>query len=104
KVAGQSASKVDGRDFVTGKHRYPSDQKLPSMLYGKVLRPPSFGATLVSVNSQNAEQMGCTVVHDGNFVGAAAASTELAAAAIAAIQAEWKSEPQISSKDLFDHL
>jgi isoquinoline 1-oxidoreductase len=36
---GQSAAKVDGRDFVTGKHRYPSDQKLPDMWYGKVLRP-----------------------------------------------------------------
>ena len=32
KVAGQSARKIDGRDFVTGKHRYPSDQKLPGML------------------------------------------------------------------------
>jgi CO/xanthine dehydrogenase Mo-binding subunit len=104
KVAGQSALKVDGRDFVTGKHRYPSDQKLPDMLYGKVLRPPSFGATLLSVDTQKAEQMGATVVHDGNFVGAAAASTDLAAAAIAAIQAEWKSEPQPSSKELFDYL
>ncbi len=58
KVAGQSAPKVDGREFVTGKHRYPSDQKLPDMLYGKVLRPPSFGATLISVDAQKAEQMG----------------------------------------------
>jgi len=104
KVAGQSALKVDGRDFVTGRHRYPSDQKLPDMLYGKVLRPPSFGATLLSLDTQKAEQMGATAVHDGNFVGAAAASTELAAAACAAIQAEWKSEPQPSSKDLFDYL
>jgi nicotinate dehydrogenase subunit B len=104
KIAGQSALKVDGRDFVTGKHGYPSDQKMPGMLYGKVLRPPSFGATLVSVNTQKAAQSGSTVVHDGNFVGTAAASTELAAAAIAAIEAEWKSEPQISSKDLFDYL
>ena len=104
KVAGQSASKVDGRDFVTGRHRYPSDQKLPDMLYGKVCRPTSFNATLVSVETQKAEQMGATVVHDGNFVGVAAASTELAAAAIAAIHAEWKSEPQASSKELFDYL
>jgi len=104
RVAGQSALKVDGRDFVTGKHRYPSDQKMPGTLYGKVLRPPSFGATLVSVNTQKAEQLGSTVVHDGNFVGTAAASTELAAAAIAAIEAEWKFEPQISSKDLFPYL
>jgi isoquinoline 1-oxidoreductase len=104
KVAGQSAIKVDGRDFVTGRHRYPSDQKLPDMLYGKVCRPTSFNAMLVSVETQKAELMGATVVHDGNFVGVAAASTELAAAAIAAIHAEWKSEPQPSSKELFDYL
>jgi nicotinate dehydrogenase subunit B len=104
KVAGQSAPKVDGREFVTGRHRYPSDQKLPDMLYGKVLRPTSFNATLVSVDAQKAEQMGATVVHDGNFVGVAAASTDLASAAVAAIHAEWKSEPQPSSKELFDYL
>ncbi len=104
KVAGQSASKVDGRDFVTGKHKYPSDQKLPDMWYGKVLRPPAFGATLVSVDSRKAEQMGATVVRDGNFIGVAAASVDAAAAAVAAIHAEWKSEPQPSSKELFEYL
>lgn len=104
KVAGQPALKVDGRDFVTGKHRYPSDQKLPKMLYGKVLRPPSFNATLVSADTKKAEQMGATVVQDGNFVGVAAPSTQAAEAAIAAIHAEWKSEPQISNKELFDFL
>jgi nicotinate dehydrogenase subunit B len=104
KVAGQSVPKVDGRDFVTGKHRYPSDQKLPDMLYGKVLRPAAFDATLVSVDTQKAEQMGATVVHDGNFVGVAAESSDLASAALTAIHAEWKAEPQISSKELFDYL
>lgn len=103
-VAGQSLLKVDGRDFVTGRHRYPSDQKLPDMLYGKVSRPTAFNAALVSVDTQKAEQMGATVVHDGNFIGVAAPSTELAAAAVAAIQAEWKSDPQPSNKDLFDYL
>ena len=104
KVAGQSALKVDGRDFVTGKHRYPSDQKLPDMLFGKVLRPPAFGATLLTVDAQKAEQMGATIVHDGDFIGVSAASTDLAAAAVAAIHAEWKSEPQPSNKELFDYL
>ena len=104
KVAGQPALKIDGRDFVTGKHRYPSDQKLPNMLYGKVLRQPSFNATLVSADTKTAEQMGATVVLDGNFVGVAAPSTQAAEAAIAAIHAEWKSEPQISNKELFDFL
>jgi nicotinate dehydrogenase subunit B len=104
KVAGQPAQKVDGREFVTGKHRYPSDQKLPDMWYGKVLRPESFGAELVSLDTTKAEQMGATVVHDGNFVGVAAATSELAEAAVAAIRAEWKSEPQISNKELFEYL
>jgi isoquinoline 1-oxidoreductase len=103
-VAGQSAGKVDGQDFVTGRHRYPSDQKLPNMLYGKVSRPTAFNATLISVDTSKAEQMGATVVHDGDFVGVAAPSTELAAAAVAAIQAEWKSGPQPSNEDLFDYL
>ena len=101
---GQSAPKVDGRDFVTGKHRYPSDQKLPDMWYGKILRPPSFGATLVSVDLKPAEQMGAIPVRDGNFVGVAAPTSSLATAALKAIHADWKSESQPSSKDLFDYL
>ncbi len=104
KVAGQSALKVDGREFVTGAHRYPSDQKLPDMWYGKVLRPEAFDATLVLVDTQKAEAMGAAVVHDGNFVGVAAPSTEQAVAAVAAISAKWKADPQPSNKELFDYL
>jgi CO/xanthine dehydrogenase Mo-binding subunit len=104
-VAGRSVSKVDGRDFVTGKHRYPSDQKLPDMLHGKVLRPASFGAALGSLDTSAAEKMpGVIMVHDGNFVGVVAPSTEMATQALAAIRVEWKSQPQISNKELFDYL
>jgi nicotinate dehydrogenase subunit B len=103
-VAGQSTAKVDGIDFVTGRHRYPSDQTLPGMLYGKILRPPAFDATLVSIDTQKAEQTGATVVHDGDFVGVAAPTSKAAGDAVAAIHAEWKSEPQISNKELFDYL
>jgi CO/xanthine dehydrogenase Mo-binding subunit len=104
KVAGQSTPKVDGRAFVTGQHRYPSDQKLPNMLYGKVLRAPAFDAKLVSADTAPAEQMGAVVVRDGNFVGVAAQSSKLAETALKAIRVEWKSEPQPSSKELFDYL
>jgi nicotinate dehydrogenase subunit B len=104
KRLGQSAGKVDGRNFVTGKHRYPSDQKLPEMWYGKVLRPTSFGATLVSVDLKKVEEMGAIAVRDGNFVGVAAPTSRQASAAVEAIHAEWKSEPQPSSKELFEYL
>ncbi len=79
-IAGSSQPKIDGRSFVTGGHQYASDIKLPGMLFGKVLRPPSLGATLSSVDVGAAQSMpGVVVVHDGEFVGVAAASSLLAA-------------------------
>jgi nicotinate dehydrogenase subunit B len=103
-VLGRSQAKRDGRDFVTGKHLYPSDQKLPDMWYGKVLRQASFGATLASVDLTAAEKMGAVAVRDGNFVGVAAPSSALATSALAAIHAQWKEQPQPSNKELFDYL
>lgn len=105
KVAGQSLPKVDGREFVTGKHRYPSDEKLPGMLYGKVVRPNAFGAALVSAETSSAEKiLGVTVVRDGNFIGVAAANSALASQAAAAIRADWKADAQPSDKEIFAYL
>ncbi|MFY9570914.1 MAG: molybdopterin cofactor-binding domain-containing protein [Blastocatellia bacterium] len=105
KVTGQSVSKVDGRAFVTGKHRYTSDTRLPGMLFGKIVRPSAFNASLVSVESKEAEAIPrVKVIRDGNFIGVAAPDAQTAARAAAAIKAEWKSEQQPSSNELFDYL
>lgn len=105
KIAGRTVPKVDGRDFVTGKHRYPSDIKLPNMLFGKVIRPNAFNAKLISADTKTAENMpGVTVVRDGNFLAVAAPTSSLAIKAAASIQAEWKSNPQPSTSELFDYL
>jgi len=105
KIAGQPLPKVNGRDFVTGKHRYPSDQTLPGMLYGKVARPTSFNATLISADTQAAEQLpGVTVVRDGNFVAVAAPTSALAEQALSLIHLQWKAERQPSSTELFEYL
>src|SRR5437879_13916337 len=75
------------------------------MLYGKVLRPPSFGATLTSFRQNETKPMpGVFVVRDGDFVGAAAPTEREAQAALDALQAEWKEVPQTSSKELFAYL
>src|SRR5207245_11156754 len=57
KVAGQSVPKVNARDLVTGKHQYASDVLRPGMLFGKVLRPPAFKATLESVDLKAAQSL-----------------------------------------------
>jgi nicotinate dehydrogenase subunit B len=104
-IAGQSVPKVNGRDIVTGRHEYASDLKRPGLLYGKVLRPPSFGATLVSVDTKAAEGLpGVTVVRDGDFVGVTADKTDLATGALSRIRGEWKRTPQPSQADLFQYL
>jgi CO/xanthine dehydrogenase Mo-binding subunit len=104
-IAGHSEPKVDGRSFVTGGHQYASDIRFPGMLFGKILRPPSFGATLTSVELSGAKSIpGVVVVKDGDFVGVAAPSSALATRAVEAIKAEWKPGPRLSSKDLYESL
>ncbi|HLK02808.1 MAG TPA: molybdopterin cofactor-binding domain-containing protein [Candidatus Acidoferrum sp.] len=105
KVAGKPLAKIDGRAFVTGAHKYPSDQKRPGVLYGKVVRPSKFEAKLSSVDASAAENMpGVIVVHDGDFIAVAAPTEELATRAAAAIKTEWTAAPQPSSKTIFDYL
>jgi len=105
KVAGTSAAKVNGRDFVTGKHHYTSDLTLPGMGYGKVLRPPRYGAKLKSLDDSAAKAMeGVTVVRDGDFVGVVAASSWAAEKAREALKAEWEGGDGPSNNELFGIL
>ncbi len=105
KIAGKPLLKVNGREIVTGKHQYTPDMKRPGMLHGRVFRPAAFGATLASVDTKEAEALsGVIVVRDGDFVGVAAPTEQMASHALTTIRAEWKTTPQVSSKELFDHL
>jgi len=104
-IAGKIVPKVDARDFVTGRHQYTPDLRPDGMLYGKVLRPPSFGATLTSYDDTAAKAMsGVFVVRDGDFVGAAAPTEREARNALAAVRAQWKEKPQVSGREIFSYL
>jgi isoquinoline 1-oxidoreductase len=106
KVAGSSVPKVNAREIVTGAHQYTYDMKRSGMLYGKVLHPPSFGATLTSLDSSAAEAMpGVKVVHDGDFVGVTAPDPFTAEKAVAALKAEWKQlVAEAGSRDVFEYF
>ena len=104
-IAGKPLPKVDDRSFVTGRHQYTPDLHASGMLYGKVLRPPSFGATLTSFDDSAAKTLaGVVIVRDGDFVGATAPTERQAQNAITAIRAQWKETPQISNREIFSYL
>ena len=105
KIAGTAIPKANGREFVTGKHQYPSDIILPNMLYGKVVRK-GYNATLESVDTAAAEKMpGVKLVRDGDFIGLVAPDAWTAEQALAAIKAKWNVPAgQPSNATIFDYL
>lgn len=102
---GKPTHKADGHSFVTGRHQYTTDIRRNGMLYGKILRPIAYGATLKSLDAAAAKAMpGVTVVQEGDFVGVVAPSTQVAAKALAALKAEWQTVPQPSGQTLYEQL
>ncbi|MFI5385788.1 MAG: molybdopterin cofactor-binding domain-containing protein [Fimbriimonadales bacterium] len=101
KVLGTSLRKVDGEGIVTGRHLYASDMSRQGMLHAKVLRPPSFGATIASLDTSKAEAIpGVKVVRDGDFMGVAAPTLRQAQKALEAIKVSWHEVGGSSPKDL----
>jgi len=102
----QSLPKLAARDTVTGQHKYTPDLTRPGMLYGRVLRPPAFGATLANLEAPTIP--GVTVVHEKNFVGVAAPDAQTAAEALRQLKAEWNREPSppaaASGPGLYEYL
>lgn len=106
KTRGTAVKKVNGRDVVTGRQAYTSDLTRPGMLYGRIVRPDSIGATLKSVDDSRARAMeGVTVVKDGNFIGVVGPTERVAKRAAAAVRAEWQPlAGQPSSSTIYEYL
>ena len=107
RILGTPVPRVGAKEIVTGAHRYPSDIQRPGMLYGKVLRPVSYGAQLEEIDLASAKSSEeVTVVRDGDFVGFAAPTSFAAerARADASKTAKWKAPPHPSSDELYSYL
>ena len=60
---GKPTPRMNGRGIVTGAHQYPSDVIRPGMLYGKILRAPSYGAKLTDIALEKAKAIEGAVVN-----------------------------------------
>ena len=105
-IAGKSIPKVDGRDYVTGRHKYTSDMRRDGMLYGAVVRPPKINMTFESEGTTTAEVKKVQLVRDGNFLGLAAADQPFAQHVAKTMTTRWKTdpEPQPDNASVFDHF
>ena len=70
KLIGQPLPRVDIPAKVTGQVAYVQDLRPEGMLHARVVRPPSYGARLKSIDAGPIEKMPGvkTVVRDGNFL------------------------------------
>ena len=98
-LMGRPARRIDAVARVTGSAVYAQDVVVPGMLYGKVLRPPSYGAKLQQIDTARAERVDgvVSVVRDGDFVGVVAEREDAAAYAIEAIRARWEESRDTAS-------
>jgi nicotinate dehydrogenase subunit B len=92
---GKSFKHSDAGLKVTGEAKYTGDLKLPGMVFARILRPPSHGAKLTSVDYSGAEKIpGTKVVRDGDLV-----------AVLNEIKAEYSfNEMPVNDKTIFEWM
>jgi nicotinate dehydrogenase subunit B len=107
---GKSVPRRDIPSKVTGGIAYVQDMRLPAMLFGRVVRPPSYRAKLVTVDDAAVRSMPgvVAVVRDGSFLGVAAEREEQAIAAAQALRekSKWSEVADLppSGPALYEHM
>lgn len=109
KVVGQRAIRIDLPAKATGAPSYVHDMRLPGMVHGRIVRPPSYGARLVAIDeAQVAALPGVLkIVRDGSFLGVIAEREEQAIAAQAALlaAATWATDQSLpTDKSIYEIL
>jgi nicotinate dehydrogenase subunit B len=87
-IVGTSVPRLDIPGKVTGGEAFVQDVRLPGMLFGRVVRPSSYGAQLTAFDDASVKAMPgvVTVLRNGRFIGVVARREEQAIAARTALQ------------------
>ncbi len=107
---GKSVLRRDIPKKMTGGAAYVQDVRLAGMVFGRVVRPPSPGARLVSFDEAAAKRLPgvIAVVRDGDFLGVAAEREEQAIRARELLKksTKWKESESLPppGEALYEHL
>jgi CO/xanthine dehydrogenase Mo-binding subunit len=98
---GTDAPRLDLPDKIAGRPRFIHDLRLPGQLFGRVLRPPSPGARLRSLDASRLTDLDVEVVRDGSFAGVVGADEAEVMRALAALRdaAEWEERDGLPDED-----
>ncbi|HEV2198500.1 MAG TPA: molybdopterin cofactor-binding domain-containing protein [Bryobacteraceae bacterium] len=91
RLVGKSVPRVDVPAKVTASFPYVHNVRVPSMLHGRVIRPPKIESRLVSVDESSVRGAAglVKVVRKGNFLGVVAEREEQAMEAARLLKVEW---------------
>jgi nicotinate dehydrogenase subunit B len=102
-VVGTNLARLDLPDKLTGRPRYLHDLVLEGQVYGRIVRPPSRGATLREVDTGPTLKLPgvIDVVRDGDFLGVVAEREETAvrAAELLRRDASWDERGTLPDED-----
>jgi nicotinate dehydrogenase subunit B len=108
KLIGKPEKRRDAVAKVTGAAQFSGDVRPPGMLYAKIVRPPTYGATLKSVDVSGAREVaGAQVIQDGDLVAVLHRYPDEAERALGKIKAEFSPSPispELNDVTIFDHL
>jgi CO/xanthine dehydrogenase Mo-binding subunit len=109
RLIGRAVQRVDIPAKVSGGHAFVHDFRLPGMLHARIVRPPSYRATLLRVDTTPIAKLpGVRAVHrDGNYLAVVAEREYQAITAMQALAAAatWSETPTLPEPDrIFDWL
>lgn len=105
KIIGKPYKRADSILKVTGEAKYSGDIKLPGMLFARIVRPPSYGAKLLSADTSEAEKIaGIQVVRDNDLVALLHENRDKVDEAIVKVKATFEEvKIDVTDKTVIDH-
>jgi len=106
-ILGKPAKRIDMAAMATGVFEFVHNVRVPGMLHGAVVRPPSAGATLASADEDSVRGMPgvVKVVVRKNFVGVVAEKPWQAMQAAAKLKAVWTPAAALPpQQDFYEYL
>ena len=106
-MLGTPVPRVDMRAMATGQFEFVHNVRVPGMLHGRVVRPPSPGATVMSVDESSVRGMPglVKVVVKNNFVGVVADKPWQAMQIAEKLRVTWTPGPRLSpQRDAYQQI